>query len=166
MFASVHGGRNFHRGIHETYRRLGEKYPGNSIPLHIVYDFIKTCPTCQKVRLSYGYSVAEENRNLKHEHARSVLGIDTLTVTPKDSRGNYLLLVVVEHFTKFISLYPCSDHTAETTALALWQHAVRYGTFDKIFSDPGSDFMSDVCKRFSWSRKRFFCYRQTSRKRG
>ena len=119
MFASVHGGRNFHRGIHETYRRLGEKYPGNSIPLHIVSDLIKTCPTCQKVRLSYGYSVAEENRNLKHEHARSVLGIDTLTVTPKDSRGNYLLLVVVEHFTKFISLYPCSDHTAKTTALAL-----------------------------------------------
>ena len=38
MFASVHGGRNFHRGIHETYKRLGEKYPGNTIPLHIVND--------------------------------------------------------------------------------------------------------------------------------
>ena len=149
MFASVHGGRNFHRGIHETYKRLGEKYPGNIIPLNVVNDLIKSCPTCQKVRLSFGYSVPEENRHLKHEHARSVLGVDTLTVTPKDSKGNYLLLVVVEHFTKFISLYPCADHSAETTALALWQHAVRYGTFDKIFSDPGSDFMSDVCKKLN-----------------
>ena len=39
----------------------------------------------------------------KPPHSRSRIGVDTLTVSPIDSYSNYLLIVVGEHFTKYIS---------------------------------------------------------------
>jgi hypothetical protein len=59
-------------------------------------------------------------RHLRPPHPRSVVGVDTLTVTPADKDGNYLLIVVVNHFTKFTALYPAKDHNALTVATALF----------------------------------------------
>ena len=69
---------------------------------------------------------------------------DTLTITPIDSYGNYLLIVVVEHFTKYVSLYPVKDHSAQTMATSFIQHFCRFGIHDQLISDPGSDLMSEI----------------------
>mmetsp|Transcript_10393 Transcript_10393/g.10015 ORF Transcript_10393/g.10015 Transcript_10393/m.10015 type:complete len:951 (-) Transcript_10393:1276-4128(-) len=144
MFRSVHGGRMFHKGIQATYSLLNEKYPGHIIPLRVISEFVKNCSTCQKARVKYGYSYPAETLYLKPEHSRKRVGVDTLTITPADIFGNSLAIVVVELYTKFVSIYPCSDHTAVTTARALFQHAIRYGKYQQIISDPGSDFMSET----------------------
>ena len=67
------------------------------------------------------------------------MNFDTLSITPIDSYGNYHLIVVVEHFTKYVSLYPVKDHSAQTMATSLFQHFGRFG-----ISDPGSDLMSEI----------------------
>ena len=71
------------------------------------------------------------------------MNLDTLSVTPIDSYGNYLLIFVVEHFTKYVSLYPVKDHSAQTMATSLFQHFCRFGIHDQLISDPGSDIMSE-----------------------
>jgi hypothetical protein len=133
-----------HRGIQATYALLNEKYPGHIVPLRVISDLVLRCSTCQKARLKYGYSYPAEILHLKQDHSRKRVGVDTLTITPVDIFGNSLAIVIVELYTKFVSIYPCSDHTAETTARALFQHAVRYGRYEQIITDPGSDFMSQT----------------------
>ena len=83
-------------------------------------------------------------KSLNVEHTRSRIGIDTLTITPADKNGNSLIIVVVEHFSKFSTLYPANSHSADTLATCLFQHFCRFGLFDKLISDPGSDLMSHV----------------------
>ena len=82
-------------------------------------------------------------RHLKPPHMRSRIGVDTLTVTPPDKHDNYLIIVVVEHFSKFSTLYPAKDHLATTMASCLFQHFCRFGLFDEIISDPGSDLTAE-----------------------
>ncbi len=144
MFDSVHGGRNFHKGVKPTWVALRDKYPGHSIPLKIVADLVSSCPTCQKVRFGMENNFVSKNLTLKPPYYRKRVGIDTLTITPVDKFGNGLAIVIVEHFSKFVTIHPCSDHTAEATARALFNHYVSYGKFEQVISDPGSDLMSST----------------------
>ena len=45
---------------------------------------------------------------------------------------------------EFCTLYPVSNHSADTLATCLFQHLYRFGLFDQLISDPGSDLMSHV----------------------
>lgn len=144
MFASVHGGRHFHPGIKRTFEAMNTKYPNHKVPIRVIADLISECPTCQKVRLALEYTIPEEILHLKQPHSRNQIGIDTLTITPKDKFGNYLAIVIVEHFSKFTSIYPCNDHTAANTANAMFKHYCTYGRFDYVLTDPGSDLMSNT----------------------
>ena len=157
MFRSCHGGKELHRGVLHTWKELNERYPGHAVPLRVVGELIRNCPVCQKVRLKYTYTLPEEHLHLKPSHYRGRIGVDTLTVTPVDIYGNCLLIVTVEHFSKFTCLYPAADHTAETMAKALFLHYTRYGGFDELISDPGSDLMSDTVKQLNlylgWKHK-------------
>ena len=83
-------------------------------------------------------------RHLKPEHRRSIVGVDTLTITPADELGNEYLFVVINHFTKHAGLYASTTHDALSVATALFQHFCRYGLVDSLISDPGSEFMNDV----------------------
>jgi hypothetical protein len=76
----------------------------------------------------------------------SAVGVDTLTVTPPDEDGNWLVIVIVivNLFSKYVALYPASNHDASTLATALFQYFCTYGLCDLIVSDPCSDLMSDV----------------------
>ena len=83
-------------------------------------------------------------RHIKPHHQRSRVGVDRLTVTPTDKYGNTCAVVIVKHFTKHVGVYPSVDYTAKTIATALFQYFCTFGLFDKIWSDPGSDILSDV----------------------
>ena len=69
-------------------------------------------------------------KSLNVEHSRSRIGIDSSTITPIDKNGNTLIIVVVENFSKFSTLYPASNHSADTLATCLFQHFCRFGLFD------------------------------------
>ena len=68
------------------------------------------------------------------------VGVDQLTVTPTDKQGNNGLIVVVEHFTKHVAVYPTKDQSAS----ALFQYFTTFGIFEEVLSDPGSDLMSET----------------------
>jgi RNase H-like domain found in reverse transcriptase len=144
IFSLVHGGRRGHPGAKKTWSLLNSEFPGHSISFAIVSDMVASCPTCQKIRLGMVLDIPPLVRHLKPPHMRSRIGVDTLTVTPRDKQGNYLIVVVVEHFSKFSTLYPAKDHSSNTMASCLFQHFCRFGLFDEIISDPGSDLTADV----------------------
>jgi len=140
----VHGGRNMHKGARRTWLALNKHFPGHKIPFAFVAEWVMSCPRCQKDRLAMTNGIEPIVRHLKPPHQRSRIGVDRLTVTPADERGNCNLIVIVEHFTKYVSAYPAIDYTAMTLAKCLFTHFCTFGLFDELWSDPGSDLMSEV----------------------
>lgn len=146
ILSQVHGGRAGHHGERRTWALLNRSFPGHHIPYRLVAEFVLMCPVCQKDRLGMlpMDTLPAITRHLKVDGNRSVVGVDTLTITPPDRLGNKYLVVLVNHFTKFTALYPTADKTAITLARALMQYFATYGLVEKVLSDPGSDLMSKV----------------------
>ena len=76
-------------------------------------------------------------------HTRSI-SIDHVTIPPHDEDGYVGLLLVVEHDTKYPVAYPVRDYFATTVATVLFKRFCTFGSFDFIYSDPGSSLMSNV----------------------
>ena len=76
--------------------------------------------------------------------------IDFLSIEPsKGNIGN--VLVITDHFTRYVQAYPSKTQTAQTTAKMLWENCIRhYGFPEKFLSDQGRNFeselISELCK--------------------
>ena len=143
MLPLVHGGRNGHMGVKRTWTALNKLAPGHGLSVSEVRDFISECPICQKDRHLQRASIPSLVKTLHADHARQVVAVDTLTITP-DQQGNKYLLVIINLFTKYVVLYAVADKTAETTATKLFSYLCTYGLCEMVHSDPGSDFTSQV----------------------
>jgi hypothetical protein len=68
MFATVHGGINFHRGALATWKDLNKQFPGHKIPLRVIQDKVAECTTCQTARIGMEYTLPDEKLHLKPTH--------------------------------------------------------------------------------------------------
>jgi len=143
VFDSVHGGRNFHKGLARTMALLDNKYPGHGIPSSVVADWIASCKFCQKYRLGSSTALRPMTKAFDPEHAHSCVSADGLEIGP-DEYGNRYLMVFVNLLTKHTKFYATRDKTAETLAMCMLQYACTFGYFEEFRSDPGSDFTSAV----------------------
>ena len=88
-------------------------------------------------------------RHIKPSYPRKAVGVDRLTVTPADEQGNTCLIVVVVFFTKYVWATPAKEYNATTAASALFTFFCTFGTFDELWSDPGSDLTSEIVAKLS-----------------
>lgn len=138
-----------HGGARKTWQKLNEQRPGHRIPFRVIQEFVASCPICQKDRLSMADTIAPLVRHLKPLHNRSMIGLDTLTITPPDHNGNQYLLVITNHFTKFTALYPLQNRDALSIARSIFQYVTSYGLVDSIITDPGSEFDNKVLEHLT-----------------
>ena len=144
LLSKVHGGRMAHHGARRTWEKLNQHFPGHKIPLSFIQEYVATCPICQKNRLGMTSALPPVVRHIKPAHQRSAIGVDLLTVTPTDERGNNFCVVIVNLFTKLTQIYPVKNATALSLAQCIFQYTTTYGLVDEIHSDPGADLKSDV----------------------
>jgi hypothetical protein len=147
LLRKVHGGRNGHWGVRQTWLDLNKLYPGHRIPYRLINDFVNSCPICQKDRLRQLDNIQPVTRHLHQDRPHRTVGIDHLTITPEDKNGNKVAIVIVDLFDKFADPSPHKDYTAETAATALFKHICDYGMVDTVVSDPGSAFTSEVVEQ-------------------
>ncbi len=93
--------------------------------------------------------------------------MDVLTVKPVSKQGNHLILVVVDHFTRWTEALPLSNHRAETIAHAVVREVFcRFGSPYVIHTDQGADFESELfkemCKLLNITKTRTSPYRPQS----
>jgi hypothetical protein len=113
-----------------------------------VKQFIKICPFCQKSRedkvknttLPFTLSTSQA---MKH------LSVDSIGPLPQDDEGYQHILVVVDKFSRWVSLYPLRTMLAEETAEGLIQHCGTFGTPISIETDGGSSFQGMADKVLS-----------------
>ncbi len=139
----VHGGRAGHRGVTRTYRALCELFPGHNFSIKMVQDYILDCPVCQKDRILEPPTIPGVVKTLHVSHARSMVGLDTLSM-PEAEDGCRYIVVMVNFFTRYVKLYPVKDKEAITTAGCVFRYICDYGLFDALRMDPASDNTSEV----------------------
>ena len=141
IFSEVHGKMKMHFGSRRTWLSMNKRFPGHKLPYAWIAEQVAACPTCQKDRLLMSDYLEPVVRHLKPKHRRQRVGVDNLTVTPKDAAGNGHLIVIVDHFTKYVWVQVAKEYTATTVATALFVYICTFGMFDELWSDPGSDLM-------------------------
>ena len=107
-------------------------------------ELVAACIICQKYRLGMVDNLKPVICHLKPPHHRSVIGCDTLEVSPRDKFGNLYIDIIVNHSTKLAKLHAKPAKSAISTATTLYQFMSAHGLFDVIVTDPGSDFKSEV----------------------
>ena len=119
----------------------------------MTYDFIKEsvekCANCQKNRRRMTVYLEPIVRHIKVPYLRKRIGMYNLTITPREKYGNDHLLVIVVEYPKFVWGYPAAKFDEETCASAIMIFISLYGLFEEIWSDPGSDFTSNVIKQLN-----------------
>jgi hypothetical protein len=74
---------------------------------------------------------------------------DGLTFTPPGVHGNTHLMVVGDHFKKYVWGYVAKDYTAMSVTTALFVFYCTFGVFDEVGTDPGSNILSDVVEQLN-----------------
>ena len=68
----------------------------------------------------------------------------------KGSSGNEYILMIVDHFTKFVQAYPTRNKSTKTVAKHLYNDFIlRFGIPTKLLSDQGGEFESKVIHELS-----------------
>ena len=66
---------------------------------------------------------------------------------PMDANGNEYLVSIIDHFSRFIELYPVPDLSARTFATCLLAWIGRYSAPHQLLSDKGTQFCnSDIAE--------------------
>jgi hypothetical protein len=61
---------------------------------------------------------------------------------PQTSRGNVYIMIMIEHFSKWVELVALSDKSSHSTNQAFLQHVLsRFGAYVECFTDQGSQYI-------------------------
>lgn len=141
---SVHNSKVGHMGERQTWTRLNNEFPGHGIPFQRVAEFVSACPCCNKTRLGMHGLLTPVIRTLKPPDKRTAIGIDAVEITPHGKEGHTHINVIVNLFTKFVSLHPVKGCTALNLANSVWKHWCWCGHTDMVISDQGPDLTSEL----------------------
>ena len=131
----------FHVGLRESLVQLKSRFfwPFMSLDLE---DKVRSCVRCiQKGARTQKAAM----KTIETTFPLELLSIDFLTIECKGVKQN--VLVMMDHFTKFGVAVCTKDQTAKTVAKVLWYNFFMiYGFCNRILSDQGRDFESQVVK--------------------
>uniref|UniRef100_A0A669EDN0 Gypsy retrotransposon integrase-like protein 1 n=2 Tax=Oreochromis niloticus TaxID=8128 RepID=A0A669EDN0_ORENI len=105
---------------------------------------IKSCGRC--VRRKTLPERAAPLVSIQTTRPMELVCMDYLSLEP-DSHNTKDILVITDHFTKYAVAMPTKDQKATTVAKCLWeQFLVHYGFPERLLSDQGRDFESQLIK--------------------
>ena len=113
-----------------------------------ITDFIQNKCTCLKQRKPQHHNKAPLH-SITTNAPLELVTIDFLHLE-KGSGGNEYILVIVDHFTKFVQAYPTRNKFTKTVAKHLYNDFIlRFGIPTKLLSDQGGEFESKVIHELS-----------------
>ena len=104
---------------------------------------------CRLYRSSFDTHVEKVYSHIKPAHPRARVGFDGLTVTPADESGNTHLIVIVDFFKKYVWGMVAKDYSAKSVATALFVFYCTFGVYDEVWSDSGSNILSDTVEQLN-----------------
>ena len=137
--------RSGHRKAHKVLELVSRKFDWPSIRTD-VQRYCRVCPTCQ---------LADRPPRLGHtlhtvtaQYPNEFLQIDHLSL-PETTRGAVGVLLMVDHFSKYVEAGVCVTKSAEETIALLDKHwFCRHGTPTFVHSDNGGAFRANAFREY------------------
>ncbi|MES9882105.1 MAG: reverse transcriptase domain-containing protein [Sedimenticola sp.] len=132
-----------HLGLEKTQQKIQLKYFWYSMHSHIK----NWCKCCEKCAAAKSDSVKPRAPLVQEQSTKPFerLAMDIVGPVTTSLEGNRFILVVTDYFTKWPEAFPLKDHKATTVARVLVDEIIcRYGIPQKLHSDQGRDFESNV----------------------
>ena len=133
-----------HGGVQKTIELLKSNDKHWARMRKDVQSFIAQCPCCQKNRMTPFRGVVSRYTLSTTSGPMKRLSVDTVGPFPEDEDGNMYILVVIDNFSRYTTLWPTKDQTGLSAARSLLKHVASYGTPDEIQSDGGPQFYSEM----------------------
>lgn len=143
MHDSLMGG---HLGVNKTYNKLKQRFYWYEAKEDVLI-WVRKCDKCGQNK--------SEQRTLRARLGENQVGgpmdrlaTDLLGPLPETPRGNKYVLVITDHFTKWVEAIAVPDQTAQTCAHYLLQVVCQFGCPLSILSDQGRCFESHLFQEF------------------
>ena len=147
---NCHEFQHAHWGVERTYDRITSLFPDaikHWLTLHRdVREYVKRCPTCQKMSPVRAV-IRATSFVLSHMEPMTRIGMDTIgPLSP--SEGFCHIIVIIDHFSRYIELFPSKDVSAKSAANALHRHICRFGVPMELITDQGTQFVNDTLTEY------------------
>ena len=146
-----------HSGVNKTYRRIKLKWfwPGLTSQIR---TSVRRCEICQAAKHS-NPNKKEYQQRLFAGRPWQVLSVDLVGPFSGSPRGNTMILVLSDHFTRWRDAIAIRDGTTQSIAEALERHVFCYfGVPERIHTDKGAAFesasMRELCKVWGVNKSR------------
>ena len=115
-----------------------------------VYTYVQSCDTCTSIKGSVRKPKAPLGE-MPTGAPLDRLSTDVLGPLPESHQGNKYVLVVTDHFTRWVEIFAIPDQTATTCAEKILDEVIaRFGCPYDLHSDQGRNYVSqifvDLCK--------------------
>jgi transposase InsO family protein len=132
-----------HFGQQNTYSRIKDSFYWYRMR-NSVFLYVRTCAKCNTNKKQS----RKKRANLGEYHAGAPMDrvhLDILGPFSKSARGNTVILMVIDQFSKWLECYPLPDQSAELVAKTVVDEFFsRFGCPLEIHTDQGKNFMSNL----------------------
>lgn len=136
-----------HLGREKTLSRLRQRFYWPGLYTDVDHH-CATCSECQKTARSIHQRVPLISIPVIEEPFRFI-AMDVIGPLERTEKGNRYILTVVDYATRYPEAVPLKNTTAETIADELIRIFARLGIPDKILTDQGTNFMSDLMRQLT-----------------
>ena len=154
-----------HLGLRRSKQLLQKRYywPGLSLEVALAKSRCHQCARHQRPRPHRQGSLQPMLTGEPWER----LGIDVIGPHPTSAKGNVYILTIIDHFTKWVELFPMRNQEAAAIAKILFDHVICvHGCPLQILTDQGANFGSDLfhelCKFMSIDKIRTSPYKPST----
>jgi transposase InsO family protein len=152
VFAAMHGVA--HPGVRATRRLISTRFVWPKMAADIA-AWWRDCVQCNVSKVTTHVRAAVEPIDLLPRHFAH-LHVDMVGPFPVSAKGNRYLFTVIDRSTRWVEAVPVPDMSTATCSAALFSGWIgRYGVPDRLTSDRGAQFTSEVwaalCRRLSIS---------------
>jgi hypothetical protein len=108
-----------------------------------VADFVKFCKECQEIKPPARYNVAELIPILANKPLE-IITTDIMGPLNMTIEENKYIMIICDHFTKWIELYALKTMEAVEVANKISSFVCRHGVPDKIITDQATNYQSNL----------------------
>lgn len=129
-----------HLGVRKTLWKISQVYQWKGMR-NDVKDFIKICQICQFCKPSYRKPKGLMQTVIS-THVNEILSADFMGPFPKTAQNFQYLLVLEDHFSKFILLFPVVHANSYVLRYIVNYVLCTFGGVEKLLSDNGPQFVA------------------------
>lgn len=133
-----------HFGYIKTLGRMEPKFYWPNM-CKAVNEYVRSCEECARPKPPPGYSRAPLKPIITTKPFQLVTS-DIMGPLTQTERGNKYVIVFIDHFTKWVELFPMQNMEAKTVAGCLLQVIYRHGVPEALLTDQGRNYEAEIFK--------------------